>query len=67
MDDAHSLTREYGPERRQQGPLYSFQAMQLYASGFASVGLGIARAMLDSFIDLARTKSQAWSADSHAG
>jgi indole-3-acetate monooxygenase len=29
VDDAHSLTREYEPERRQHGALYSFQAMQL--------------------------------------
>jgi alkylation response protein AidB-like acyl-CoA dehydrogenase len=64
VDDAHSLTREYEPERRQQGALYAFQAMQLYASGFASVALGVSRAMLDGFIALAKTKSQAWSADS---
>ena len=64
VDDAHGLTREYEPERREQGALYSFQAMQLYASGFASVALGISRAMLDGFVALAKTKSQAWSADS---
>jgi alkylation response protein AidB-like acyl-CoA dehydrogenase len=64
VDDAHTLTREYEPERRQLGTLYSFQAMQLYASGFASVALGVSRAMLDGFIALAKTKSQAWSADS---
>jgi indole-3-acetate monooxygenase len=64
VDDAHTLTREYEPERRGQGALYSFQAMQLYASGFASVALGVSRAMLDAFIALAKTKSQAWSADS---
>ena len=63
VDDAHSLTREYEPERQQHGLLYTFQAMQLYASGFASVALGVSRAMLDAFIALARTKSQAWSAD----
>jgi alkylation response protein AidB-like acyl-CoA dehydrogenase len=64
VDDAHALTREYDPERRQHGPLYAFQAMQLYASGFASVALGVSRAMLDAFIVLAKTKSQAWSPDS---
>ncbi len=63
IDDAHTLTREYEPERRQHGTLYSLHAMQLYASGFASVALGIARAMQDAFIDLAKTKTQAWSAD----
>jgi alkylation response protein AidB-like acyl-CoA dehydrogenase len=63
VDDAHALTREYEPERQQPGALYSFQAMQLYAGGFASVALGVSRAMLDAFVALARTKSQAWSAD----
>jgi len=63
VDDAHSLTREYEPERQQRGTLYSFQAMQLYAGGFASVALGISRAMLDAFVGLARTKSQAWSTE----
>jgi alkylation response protein AidB-like acyl-CoA dehydrogenase len=64
VEDAHAMTREYEPERREHGPLYTFQAMQLYAVGFASVALGIARAMLDEFIALAKTKSQAWSTDS---
>jgi indole-3-acetate monooxygenase len=64
VDDAHALTREYEPERRQRGKLYAFQSMQLYASGFASVALGVSRAMLDAFVAVARTKSQAWSADS---
>ncbi|MGE0225893.1 MAG: acyl-CoA dehydrogenase family protein [Acetobacteraceae bacterium] len=70
IDDAHSLTREYAPERREQGPLYRFQAMQLYAGGFACVGLGTARAMVDAFIELAKGKTQAWSTeplrDNHA-
>jgi alkylation response protein AidB-like acyl-CoA dehydrogenase len=64
IDDAHTVTREYEPERREYGALYTFNAMQLYASGFASVALGVARAMLDAFIELAKAKSQAWSADS---
>lgn len=63
VDDAHALTREHEAERRESGALYSFQAMQLYASGFASVALGVSRAMLDAFVVLAKAKSQAWSAD----
>lgn len=63
VDDAHCLTREYGPERRESGYLYRFQSMQLYAGGFSSVALGVARGMLDSFIALAKTKSQAWSSE----
>jgi alkylation response protein AidB-like acyl-CoA dehydrogenase len=64
VDDAHTLTREYEAERRETGTLYTFQAMQMYASGFASVALGVSRAMLDAFVALAKAKSQAWSADS---
>ena len=64
VDDAHAVTREYEPERREAGRLYSFQSMQIYATGFASVALGVSRAMLDGFVALAKTKSQAWSPDS---
>jgi len=64
VDDGHAVTREYEPERREGGTLYSFQSMQIYATGFASVALGISREMLDGFIALAKTKSQAWSPDS---
>ncbi len=67
IDDAHTITREHDPDRREAGSLYRFQSMQLYAGGFASVGLGVSRAMLDAFIDLAKTKSQAWSSDSLRG
>jgi alkylation response protein AidB-like acyl-CoA dehydrogenase len=63
IDDAHSVTRESDEDRRESGRLYRFQAMQLYASGFACVGLGTARAMLDAFIALAKGKTQAWSSD----
>src|SRR5205814_3671246 len=43
-------------ERRQDGRLYRFTTAQLYASGFAGVAMGIARAVLDAFTDLARNK-----------
>ncbi len=47
------------PERREQGTLYRFTATNVYQCGFAAVGLGIARAMLTSFIELARKKTSA--------
>ena len=59
VDDAHTLTRDADEERREPGLLYRFAAMQLYASGFACVGLGVARAMLNSFMALARKKTPA--------
>ena len=57
VDDAHSVTRESADERRETGMLYRFASMQLYAAGFASVGLGVSRAALDAFIALAKAKT----------
>ena len=57
VDDAHTITRDRAEERRDPGMLYRFAAMQMYASGFASVALGVARATLDAFIALAREKT----------
>jgi alkylation response protein AidB-like acyl-CoA dehydrogenase len=44
-------------ERREHGPLYSFTIYQLFGSSFPAIALGIARASLDAFVDLARTKT----------
>jgi indole-3-acetate monooxygenase len=44
-------------ERREHGPLYSFNIYQLFGSSFPAIALGIARAMLDAFIALAQTKT----------
>lgn len=59
VDDAHTMTRDRPQERREPGLLYRFSGMNIYASGFAAVALGIARATLDAFIDLARGKTPA--------
>jgi alkylation response protein AidB-like acyl-CoA dehydrogenase len=59
VDDAHTLTRDRPDERREPGLLYRFSGMNIYASGFAAVALGIARASLDAFVDLARGKTPA--------
>ena len=61
VDDAHVITRDYPEERREPGPLYRFHQMQLYAAGFACVGLGLARQVLDTFIATAKTKAPAQS------
>lgn len=54
----HSITRDYDKECRESGPLYRLSALILWEIGFASVGLGLARASLDSFLHLARDKVQ---------
>jgi len=53
----YSISRDDPAERRQPGLLYCFPTGSFYASGFASVALGIARRMLDAFVSLAREKT----------
>ena len=43
-------------ERYERDPLYSFTIYQLFGSSFPAVALGIARAILDDFCDVAQTK-----------
>jgi alkylation response protein AidB-like acyl-CoA dehydrogenase len=52
-----SGTREDPSLRRDPGPLYAFTMQGLYSVGVAGVALGIARAMLDDFIELAKAKT----------
>jgi alkylation response protein AidB-like acyl-CoA dehydrogenase len=52
----HSITREYEYECREPGPLYRMSSLTCYEIGFAAVALGIARASLDVFADVARNK-----------
>ncbi len=44
------------PDPSQSGVLYRFPITLVYASGFCGVALGLARAMLDALIELARDK-----------
>ena len=50
-------TREDPTLRRDRGKLYAFPQQTLYSVGIASVALGIARGMLDAFIDLSLRKT----------
>jgi indole-3-acetate monooxygenase len=50
-------TREDPTLRRDRGPLYAFPQQTLYSVGIASVALGIARGMLEAFLDLALKKT----------
>jgi len=53
----YSVARDDQAERREKGPLYWFPTSSVYAAGFGGVALGIARAALDAFIDLAANKT----------
>ena len=70
--DTYSLTDVFVPEgcaighhaldpaeRREHGPLYSFTIYQLFGSSFPAIALGIARATLDAFLELAAVKTPA--------
>jgi alkylation response protein AidB-like acyl-CoA dehydrogenase len=52
----HTMTRDFQKECRESGPLYRMSAMTCYELGFSGVALGIARACLDNFIDVAKNK-----------
>ena len=44
-------------EKRERGPLYQFTTFQLHGASFAAIALGIAHAVLDAFIELAKAKT----------
>jgi alkylation response protein AidB-like acyl-CoA dehydrogenase len=52
-----SSPREDSSLRGEKGPLYAFPRHALYSVGIASVGLGIARGMLDAFVELTSRKT----------
>jgi alkylation response protein AidB-like acyl-CoA dehydrogenase len=57
VPEAFSATREDPTLRRLPGRLYAFPQQTLYPVGVAGVAIGIARAMLDAFIELATRKT----------
>lgn len=48
---------EREPSTREKGPLYQIPRNLVFAAGFASVALGVARAAIDIVIDLAQKKA----------
>ena len=58
VEPRFTLDRETLEECKLDSTLYKFPTTNVYASVFSSVALGIARAMLDSLLGLAGTKSQ---------
>ncbi len=61
VPDEYAVTRDDPAERREDGLLYRFTSMNIYAAGFGAVGLGVARGMLDEFVRLASAKTPALS------
>ncbi len=56
VPEERTALRDDPADRREQGPLYRFTSGQLYSAGFAGVGLGLARGIVDAFLDLPATK-----------
>ncbi len=52
----YTYMRESPDDRREAGPLYRLTIYHLYGIGFAAIALGLARATLDAFVELAATK-----------
>jgi alkylation response protein AidB-like acyl-CoA dehydrogenase len=55
--EEYSSTREDPTLRREPGRLYAFPQQTMYSVGIACVALGLARGMLDAFIELAGEKT----------
>lgn len=57
VPEAFSATREDPSLRREPGRLYAYPMQGIYAVGVSGVAMGIARAMLDAFEELAMRKT----------
>lgn len=56
VPEDHAVERSADAKPRENGLLYAFSSSNVYSAGFAGVALGIARAVLDAFVELARDK-----------
>lgn len=57
IPDDYAPARDAPEERVEDGPIYKIRSNLLYACGFCSVALGLARKMVEIYIDLARKKT----------
>ena len=56
VPEDHSLFRDDPRHRQEDGLLYRYTSNQLYSIGFGGVGLGIARGVIDAFLELPANK-----------
>lgn len=56
VPDGYSMNREHLSEVRLPDPLYTYPLNALFATGFSAVALGLARAMLDAVVAIAKEK-----------
>lgn len=57
VEDAFTLNRDSATDRRSDATLFRFPVVHVYASVFAGVAVGNARAALDRLVELALTKT----------
>jgi indole-3-acetate monooxygenase len=57
VSEAYTTWRDQQSDRTNDGPLFNIPLLTLYGIGFSGVGLGLARASLDAFMDLANNKT----------
>lgn len=56
VPEAYTTWRDHAADRRDPWPLYNVPLLTVYGIGFSGVALGIARACLSAFMQLAETK-----------
>ena len=66
VPDEHAPARDVPEERRESGPLYPIGSTLLYAVGFCGVTLGLARRMLETYVELARVRHSKFSINAMA-
>jgi alkylation response protein AidB-like acyl-CoA dehydrogenase len=54
VPDERAPAREAAEERREPGPIYIIGSTLLYATGFCGVSLGLARRLLETYVELVR-------------
>jgi alkylation response protein AidB-like acyl-CoA dehydrogenase len=54
VPDERAPGRDAAEERREPGPIYIIGSTLLYATGFCGVALGLARRLLETYVDLVR-------------
>jgi alkylation response protein AidB-like acyl-CoA dehydrogenase len=57
VPESHACARDRPETLRQAGPLTLFASNLCYATGFAGVALGVARALMEALLELARGKA----------
>ena len=56
VPEAYTTWRDSGPDRRENGPVWNVPLLTMYGMGFSGIALGLARATLKAFMDLAQGK-----------